>query len=64
MNQEITPADIGTPCGIIPFHIAHEACWPCVVGGDYEYYKAVQTFASSGMTMLDAVIYRVRPSTS
>jgi hypothetical protein len=41
-NKKIIQDDIGTPNGIIPFHLAGKAEWGLRYGGDFNYYNALQ----------------------
>ena len=62
-NKEIVFADIGTPNGIIPFHLAGTAEWGMFYGGDYYYYNCLQDCVK-GVVFLEEIIYtvyRVKP---
>ena len=57
-NKEIKFTDIGTPNGIVPFHIAGDAKWGMRYGGDFDYYNAIQHKVQD-VVFLDEIIYTV-----
>lgn len=55
-------ANIGTPCGIVPWALAGAGEWSIRLGGDMEYFKAVEQAAGPGKTVfLPHLIYEVNP---
>lgn len=57
-SLEIIQNDIGTPCGIIPFDIAHKSIWEHRYGGDFNYYNSIKN-VSEGIKFLNTIIYYV-----
>ena len=53
--------NIGTPCGIVPWDLAGSGDWPTRLGGDMEYFKAVEAAAKKPPVFLPHLIYEVNP---
>jgi hypothetical protein len=56
--HHIIQDDIGTPCGIIPFDIAHKSVWESRYGGDFDYYNNLKKHCKS-IKFLNIIIYSV-----
>jgi hypothetical protein len=59
-NKHIIEGDIGTPNGIVPFHLAGKAEWGLRYGGDYDYYSKLSKNVKE-VIFLDIPIYRIIP---
>lgn len=57
-NKQILKDDIGTPCGIIPFHLANKSNWEYKYGGDFDYYNDLQ-YKIPNLVFLNLIIYNV-----
>jgi len=57
-HRRIEQEKIGTPCGIIPFESADKAVWKDRIGGDFDYYHALQNHVANLM-FLDYIIYQI-----
>jgi hypothetical protein len=57
---KITKDDIGTPCGIIPFHDANKSTWEPRYGGDFSYYSILENHVKQ-LKYISDVIYIVQP---
>ncbi len=51
-------ANIGTPCGIIPFELNSKGTWGTIYGGDGMFYKDLEKEAES-LKFLNVLIYQV-----
>lgn len=58
-NKDIVYGDIGTPNGIIPFHLAGTAKWGMRYGGDFDYYSSLTKKVKS-FVFLDIIIYAIK----
>ena len=52
--------EIGTPCGIIPFHSCGKSAWEYTYGGDFTYYHNLQNQLKRKPIFLKHVIYNVK----
>ena len=57
--KTIKMGDIGTPCGIIPFELNRKSIWGYFYGGDYSFYKKLESIIRP--TYLNCLIYIVNP---
>lgn len=58
-NLSIRFANIGTPCGIIPFDKAGESKWGHHYGGDFSYYDGLKDKVS-GVEFIDVLLYKIK----
>lgn len=59
-DKEIRHADIGTPCGIVPFDEAGKSSWTMDYKGDYNYYKSIaDRVGPARIEFLPHIIYNV-----
>lgn len=56
----IVEQHIGTPCGIVPFDAATKSIWAPYVGGDFRYYKGLETIVPE-VRFIKHVIQIIRP---
>jgi hypothetical protein len=58
-NDKIVIADIGTPCGIIPYELNKKATWAEYYGGDGSFYIEISKYVAN-IVFFNNIIYNVR----